>query len=65
MIRSFAKTPTKTERVWNGLHSRRLAVDLESRALDKLKVLNRAKTFDDLRNPPSNQLHALKEERAG
>ena len=65
VISSFAKTLTKTERIWNGLHSKRLPADLESRALDKLKMLNRAKTFDDLRNPPSNQLHELKEDRAG
>jgi toxin HigB-1 len=65
MIRSFANTPTKTERIWNGLHSKRLPSDVASRALDKLRMLNRAKTIDDLRNPPSNRLHALKEDRAG
>ena len=65
MIRSFANTPTKTERVWNGLHSKRLPSDVASRALDKLKMLNRARTMDDLRNPPSNRLHELKEDRLG
>jgi toxin HigB-1 len=65
MIRSFAKTPTKTERIWNGFHSKRLPSDVASRALDKLKMLNRAKTMDDLKNPPSNRLHELKVERAG
>lgn len=65
MIRSFAKTPTKTERVWNGLHSKRLPPDIEPRALDKLKVLNRARSLEDLRNPPSNFLEALKRDRAG
>lgn len=28
-------------------------------------MLNRAKTLDDLRNPPGNRLHALKNDRAG
>ncbi|WP_444544243.1 type II toxin-antitoxin system RelE/ParE family toxin [Novosphingobium pokkalii] len=28
-------------------------------------MLNRARTFDDLRNPPSNRLHALSGDRAG
>ena len=65
MILSFANTPTKTEHVWNGLHSKRLAIDVASRALDKLKMLNRARTMDDLRNPPSNRLHDLKEDRLG
>ena len=65
MILSFAKTPTKTERVWNGLSSKRLPPDIESRALDKLKMLHRSKSLDDLRNPPSNHLEALKRDRAG
>jgi toxin HigB-1 len=65
MILSFAKTPTKTERIWNGERSGRVPSDMQPRALDKLKMLNRAKTFDDLKNPPSNRLHELKEDRAG
>ncbi|WP_088309292.1 type II toxin-antitoxin system RelE/ParE family toxin [Novosphingobium sp. B 225] len=65
MILTFAKTPAKTERIWQGLRSGRLPPDVQSRALDKLKVLNRAKSLDDLRNPPSNQLHELKRDRAG
>lgn len=63
MIRSFANTPTKTERIWNGLSSKRLPPEVGSRALDKLKMLNRAKTLDDLRNPPSNHLEKLKRDR--
>lgn len=65
MILSFANTPTQTERVWNGLRSKRLPPDIQNRALDKLKMLNRAKTFDDLKNPPSNRLHELKRDRKG
>ena len=65
MILSFAKTPTKTERMWSGGRSGRLPPDVEDRALDKLKMLNRAKNLDDLRNPPSNRLHQLKKDRAG
>lgn len=63
MIRSFADK--ETERVWNGRRSRKLPPDIQDRALDKLKMLNRAKTLDDLRNPPSNRLHELKDDRAG
>lgn len=62
MIRSFADK--ETERVWNGRRSRKLPLDLQSRALNRLRMLNRAKSFDDLRNPPSNRLHALDGDRA-
>ena len=63
MIHSFADKETK--RIWSGLRSKQLPPEIQRRALDKLKLLNRAKVFDDLRNPPSNRLHALKDDRAG
>lgn len=65
MIVSFAKTPTKTEHIWNGKRSGRAPSDIQARALGKLRMLNRAKSMDDLRNPPGNRLHALKDDRAG
>ena len=63
MIRSFADR--EAELIWNGMRSRKLPPDMQDRARDKLRLLNRAKTLDDLRNPPSNRLHALKDDRAG
>jgi toxin HigB-1 len=63
MIRNFADP--ETERVWNGERSRKLAHEIQDRALIRLKMLNRAKSLEDLRNPPSNRLHALKGDRAG
>lgn len=63
MIRSFADK--ETERIWNGERSRRLPPDIQDRALMLLRILNRAKTLDDLRNPPGNRLHALKSDRVG
>jgi len=63
MIASFSDP--ETERIWNGLRARSLPGDIQKRALDKLKLLNRARSFDDLRNPPGNRLHALKGDRAG
>ena len=63
MIRSFADK--ETEKIWNGIRSRKLPTDIQDRARDKLRLLNRAKTFDDLRNPPSNRLHPLDRDRAG
>jgi len=63
MILSFADK--EAEHIWAGLRSKQLPPEIQRRALDKLKLLNRAKVFDDLRNPPSNRLHALKDDRAG
>lgn len=63
MIRSFACK--ETERIWLGRASRKLPADFQHRALAKLALLNRVKTIDDLRNPPSNRLHALTGDRAG
>lgn len=63
MIRSFADE--ETERVWNGERSRKLPPDIQDRALVRLRMLNRAKTLDDLRHPPGNRLHTLKDDRAG
>ena len=63
MIRSFANA--ETARIWSGLRSRKFPPEIQDRAIDKLKMLNRAKTLDDLRNPPGNRLHALKDDRAG
>jgi len=63
MIRSFANP--ETEKIWNGERSRKLPSDMQERAFSKLKLLNRARTLDDLRNPPGNRLHALSEDRAG
>lgn len=51
MIRSFADP--ETEKIWNGERSRKLPSDMQDRALSKLKLLNRARTLDDLRNHPA------------
>jgi proteic killer suppression protein len=63
VIRSFADP--ETAKIRSGLRSRKLPPDIQDRALDRLKMLNRARTMDDLRNPPSNRLHALQDDRAG
>jgi toxin HigB-1 len=63
MIHSFADP--ETERIWRGDRSRKLPPDIQNRAFDKLRLLNRARVIDDLRNPPSNRLHALDRDRAG
>lgn len=63
MIHSFACK--ETERIWSGRRSRKLPANIQDRALGKLAILNRAKTIDDLRNPPANRLHTLSGDREG
>ena len=63
MIRSFANP--ETERIWNGLRSRRYASDIQKRGLVKLILIDAATILDDLKSPPSNGLHALKDDRSG
>ncbi len=63
MIRSFADP--ETEKIWNGEVSRKLPSDIQRRALKRLRMLDAAEALDDLRNPPSNRLHALSDDRAG
>ena len=65
MILSFANTSTQTGRIWTGQRSKRVPSDIQNRALAKLRMLNRARVVEDLRNPPGNKLHALKDDRAG
>jgi toxin HigB-1 len=65
MIRSFANTNSQTERIWNGLRSKRLPADVQKRALIKLLMLDASTSLDDLKLPPSNGLHDLKDDRLG
>lgn len=62
MILSFADRDT--ELIWSGERSRRLPPDIQKRAYDRLRFLDAADLLDDLRSPPSNRLHALKDDRA-
>jgi toxin HigB-1 len=63
MIRSFVDV--ETERIWLGERSRKLSLDIQDRAYVRLKMIDAAEMLDDLRVPPSNRLHALKDDRAG
>lgn len=64
MIRSFANADPETGKIWNGERSRKLPPDIVQRAYTRLRMLDAAESLDDLRNPPSNRLHALKDDRA-
>jgi proteic killer suppression protein len=63
VIRNFADK--ETEKIWNGLGSRRLPADIQQVARRKLRMLNNAATLDDLRIPPANRLEALQSDRKG
>ncbi len=63
MIQSFSCI--ETERLWSGRLSRKLPADIQQRALAKLNMIDAADTLDDLKLPPSNRLHELKDDRAG
>jgi proteic killer suppression protein len=63
MIRSFRSK--ETERIWQGERSRKIPGDIQDRALRKLRQLDAAAAIEDLRNPPGNQLEALKGDRTG
>ena len=63
MIRSFGCK--ETEKIWEGQASRKLPQDIQNRALRKLRQLDAAMVLDDLKNPPSNHLEALKGNRKG
>jgi proteic killer suppression protein len=57
VIRSFRNR--ETELIWKGEASRRLPQDIQRVARRKLRMLNNARTLNDLRTPPANRLEAL------
>jgi len=63
VIKSFKHS--ETEKIYNLTRSRKLAQDIQQVALRKLRMLNNAKTINDLRIPPANRLEKLIGNRAG
>jgi proteic killer suppression protein len=61
MIKTFKNTDT--QELFNGERVKRF-VNIETVALRKLAMLNRAMCLDDLRVPPANRLERLKGDRA-
>jgi proteic killer suppression protein len=55
----------ETERIWQGRPSRKFPADIQDRALRKLRQVGASLAIEDLRNPPSNRLEALKGGRVG
>lgn len=63
MLKSFADK--ETEKIWNLQHSKRLPVDIQQRALNKLAMISQAVILEGLKIPPANRLEALKGSRNG
>ena len=63
MIKSFLAK--ETEKIWHGRRSRRLPQDIQQIARRKLRMINNARSLNDLRVPPANRLEALRGKRAG
>ena len=63
MIISFNCKETKG--IWEGTASRKLPRDIQERAFRKLRQLDAARVLDDLKEPPSNNLEALKGDMKG
>jgi toxin HigB-1 len=63
MIKSFKDK--EAERLFHREPSPKIPADLQRAALRKLRMLNQAKSLEDLRVPPGNRLEALKADRQG
>lgn len=63
MIKSFADR--RTADLFTTGTAKRFPVDIRARAIRKLEYVHLATTLDDLRVPPGNRLHALKDDRHG
>ncbi len=63
MIRSFANS--HTEDVWNGKRCRRFPAEIDRSARRKLRLIDAATAYSDLKVPPNNKLHPLIDDRAG
>ena len=61
MIRSFKCK--ETEKIFHRRVSKKFPQNIQRISLRKLRMLNRAKNLDDLKNPPGNRLEALKGDR--
>lgn len=58
MIRTFGDK--ETEKIWNGIVSKKLPYEIQDLARRKLRMLNSSQEINDLKIPPSNRLEKLK-----
>lgn len=63
MIKTFADKATAA--IFSGLMVKKLPPSISKRAREKLDMLHRVRTLNDLRAPPANRLEALAGNRKG
>jgi len=63
VIKSFGDK--ETEKIWNGIQSKKLPSEIQNVARRKLRMINNAQTVIDLRIPPANHLEKLSGNFAG
>ena len=63
MIKSFRSR--ETEKIWGGIRSKRLPQGIQQIDRRKLRMLNNARSLNDLHVPPANRLEALRGKRKG
>ena len=63
MIKSFRSK--ETEKIWNGTRSKCLQQSIRPIARRKIRMLNNARSLNDLRIPPANRLEDLRGNRKG
>jgi toxin HigB-1 len=63
VIKSFKDRETQT--IFTRQRSRRLPPEIQQVALRKLRMLNNARTLNDLQIPPANRLEKLVGDRVG
>lgn len=63
MIKTFGDK--ETDRIWNGIRSKKLPNEIQDIERRKLRMLNNAQDVIDLRIPPANRLEKLKGDLEG
>ena len=63
MIQSFGSK--ETEKIWNGVKSKKLPMEIQNIARRKLRMINNSLDVADLRIPPPNRLEKLKGDKKG
>ena len=58
MIKSFGDK--ESEKIWNGIRSKKLPNEIQEVARRKLRMINNANDILDLKIPPANRLEKLK-----
>ena len=61
MIQSFGSK--ETDKVWEGIKSKKLPEEIQQIARRKLRMLNNSIDLNDLTTPPANKLEKLKGKR--